>query len=76
MAEKNEIPKVSMANTKKELLDAYEAMKKQLKIREKESLDARKAQERMEKELAEASARAEVQGDPFKRLYDGRISKK
>ena len=43
MTESNKIPKVSMANTKKELLDAYEAMKKQLKIREKQRLDAQQA---------------------------------
>jgi len=70
MPENIEIPKVSMANTKKELLDAYETAKKQLKIREKERLDARKAQKQMEKELAAATAKAEVAGDPFKRLYD------
>ena len=70
MPEKTEIPKVSMANTKKELLDAYEPIKKQLKIREKERLDAQKAQKQMEKELAAATAKAEASGDPFKRLYD------
>jgi hypothetical protein len=43
MNDQNEIPQVRMTNRKKELMEAYEAMKQQLKGKEKQVLDAEKA---------------------------------
>lgn len=69
MTEKNDTPNVSMSNTKKEMLDAYQATKKQLQEREKQTLDAEKARKQMEKKVAEATADAQASQDPLQRLY-------
>jgi predicted nucleic acid-binding Zn-ribbon protein len=49
MSPSTEIPSVSMANTKKDLLDAYQAAKDRAEALGKELLDAEKARKRMEK---------------------------
>jgi chromosome segregation ATPase len=69
MTEKNDTPTVSMSNTKKEMLDSYQAIKKRLQEREKQTLDAEKARKQMEKKVAEATADAQASQDPLQRLY-------
>lgn len=69
MTEKNDTPNVTMSNTKKEMLDAYQAIKKRLQEREKQTLDAEKARKQMEKKVAEATADAQTSQDPLQRLY-------
>lgn len=68
---------VSMANTKKELLEAYEVAKKRLQSMDKNLLDAEKAQKRLQKQLAEATADAQSDQDPVQRLHSlrGAISR-
>ena len=69
MTELNDTPTVSMSNTKKEMLDAYQAIKKQLQEREKLVLNAEKSRKQMEKKIAEATADAQASQDPLQRLY-------
>jgi chromosome segregation ATPase len=69
MTELNDIPAVSMSNTKKEMLDAYQAIKKRLQEHEKQALDAEKSRKQMEKKIAEATADAQASQDPLQRLY-------
>jgi hypothetical protein len=71
---KKNIPVVSMSNTKKELIDAYEQMKKQLVASEKDLLDAQKARELAEKEAAVSVAEKAVEADPIKRIHELRSS--
>jgi hypothetical protein len=71
---KNSIPVVSMSNTKKELIDAYEQMKKQLVASEKDLLDAQKARELAEKDAAISVAEKAVEADPVKRIHELRSS--
>ena len=52
MENTSEVPQVSMANTKKELLEAYSAAKSLLKAKEKDLLDAEKARKALEKKAA------------------------
>mgnify|MGYP000240578530 CR=1 FL=1 len=47
MTEKTDLPNVSMTNTKKELLEAYEVAKKHFDGVNKELLDAEKARKRV-----------------------------
>ena len=49
MTEKTDLPNVSMTNTKKELLEAYEEAKEQFETLSKDLLDAEKARKRLEK---------------------------
>lgn len=70
MNDQIELPAVSMANTKKELLDAYEEAKKRFDSLNKDLLDAEKARKRMEKQLATATADAQAAQDPIARLHD------
>ncbi|MBW1708211.1 MAG: hypothetical protein JRJ86_24165 [Deltaproteobacteria bacterium] len=70
MPEPTETPHVTMANTKKEMLEAYQAIKDRLKARDKELLNAQKARKQMEKQLAAATADAEASQDPLQRLHD------
>jgi len=69
MTEQNDTPNVNMSNTKKEMLDAYQAVKKRLQEREKQTLNAEKARKQMEKKVAEATADAQASQDPLQRLY-------
>ena len=68
MTDQNQIPAVTMANTKKEMMDAYETAKQQLQAQEKELLNAEKTRKQMEKKLAEATADAQALQDPLQRL--------
>ncbi|MBW2154765.1 MAG: hypothetical protein JRH18_24275 [Deltaproteobacteria bacterium] len=70
MPDSNEIPSVTMANTKKEMLEAYQTVKNRLREREKELLNAQKARKQMEKQVAAATAEAEAAQDPLQRLHD------
>lgn len=70
MTDTTAIPNVSMANTKKEMLEAYKAVKSRLKANEKQLLDAAKARKEMEKQLALATAEAQATQDPVQRLQD------
>jgi chromosome segregation ATPase len=66
-----------MANTKKELLEAYEEAKKRVEMADKDLLDADKARKRLEKQVATATADAQAAQDPVQRLHDlrGAISR-
>jgi hypothetical protein len=77
MTDQADLPNVSMANTKKELLEAYQAAKKIYESQSKDLLDAEKARKRMEKQAAAATADAQAAQDPVKRLHDlrGAISR-
>lgn len=70
MNDQSELPAVSMANTKKELLDAYEIAKKRFDSLNKDLLDAEKTRKRLEKQAAVATADAQAAQDPVKRLHD------
>lgn len=72
-----DLPAVSMANTKKELLDAYEEAKQRFESLNKDLLDAEKARKRMEKQVVTATADAQAAQDPVTRLHDlrGAISR-
>ncbi|MBW2366632.1 MAG: hypothetical protein JRH15_01970 [Deltaproteobacteria bacterium] len=74
MTDQTDLPSVSMANTKKELLDAYVTAKKRSENLNKDLLDAEKARKRMEKKVASATADAQAAQDPIKRLQDLRGS--
>ena len=60
MTEKTDLPSVSMANTKKELLEAYEESKERFESLSKDLLDAEKARKRLEKKVATATADAQA----------------
>jgi len=77
MTEKTDLPNISMANTKKELLEAYEEAKERFESLSKDLLDAEKARKRLEKKMAAATADAQAAQDPLKRLQDlrGTISR-
>jgi hypothetical protein len=70
MNDQADLPAVSMANTKKELLEAYEIAKKRVENQSKDLLDAEKARKRMEKKVATATADAQAAQDPVQRLHD------
>ncbi|MBW1921028.1 MAG: hypothetical protein JRI81_12515 [Deltaproteobacteria bacterium] len=70
MNDSTEARQVTMANTKKEMLEAYQAIKTQLQMREKELIDAQKARKQMEEQLAAATAEAEASQDPLQRLHE------
>jgi len=77
MTDPTDVPNVSMANTKKELLEAYEAAKKRFDSLNKDLLDAKKTRKRLEKKMAEATADSEAAQDPVTRLHElrGAISR-
>ncbi len=77
MTEKTDLPNVSMTNTKKELLEAYEETKAQFENLSKDLLDAEKARKQLEKKVAAATADSQAAQDPLKRLHDlrGTISR-
>jgi len=66
-----------MTSTKKEMMDAYLAIKQQLKAKEKQLLDAEKARKQTENTMAESTAEAQLSQNPLQRLYDlrGAISR-
>ena len=69
MTEQTDSPPVSMSNTKKEMLEAYQAIKKRFQGQEKDVLNAEKARKQLEKKLATATADAQATQDPLERLY-------
>ncbi len=77
MTEKTDLPNVSMANTKKELLEAYEGAKRRFDNLSKDLLDAEKARKQLEKKVAAATADSQAAQDPLRRLHDlrGTISR-
>lgn len=77
MTQETELPSVSMANTKKELLDAYTTAKKRVDMLDKDLLDAEKARKRLEKQAAATTADTQAAHDPVQRLQDlrGAISR-
>ena len=58
MGNPSEVQQVSMTNTKKELLDAYQAAKRILKAQEKDLLDAEKARNKNVKRISSAVLRS------------------
>lgn len=64
----DEIPTMTMANTKREMLEVYEEMKSLLKAKEREALDAEREKERYRKEAAAAIAQTEQAQDPLERI--------
>jgi chromosome segregation ATPase len=70
MQSPSEVPQVTMANTKKELLEAYEAAKQILKAKEKDLLNADKARKALEKKAALATAEAQAAQDPVRRIHE------
>lgn len=77
MTQETELANVSMANTKKELLDAYQEAKKRVDTLTQDLLDAEKARKRLEKQAAATTADAQAAQDPVQRLHDlrGAISR-
>ncbi len=59
-----------MSNTKKELLEVYHELKKQLQAKHKALLDAEKARNQMELKVAQSEADKQSASDPLKRLHD------
>ncbi|EFK09597.1 conserved hypothetical protein [delta proteobacterium NaphS2] len=70
MNEKAQTPQISMTNTKKEMIEAYEAIKGVLKTREGELLDAEKSRKELEKKAALAAAEAQASQDPVQRIHE------
>lgn len=68
MPNSKDIPVVTMANTKKEMIEAYTSAKKHLQAQEKELLNAEKTRRQMAEKLAEATADAQASQDPLQRL--------
>jgi len=62
------IPAVSMANTKKEMLAAYQEMKRLMEEKKTELLDAEKHKERFKKQAAVAAADKAAEEDPVQRI--------
>jgi len=69
MTEKNESENISMTNTKKEMLEAYQNIKVRYQKREKDVFDAEKTRKMFEKKLAEAAADSQASQDPLERLF-------
>lgn len=77
MSDQNETTQLTMSNTKKEMMDAYLAVKQQLKAKEKQVLDAEKTKRQIENQMAETTAETQISQSPLQRLYDlrGTISR-
>ncbi len=70
MSQPDEIANMSMGNTKKELLEAYDHLKKKLKSHQKDLLDAENTRKQMEKKLNQAEAESQSSQDPVQRLHE------
>ena len=70
MSARNEIPAVSMSNTKKEMLDAYSEVKRRVETQKKELVTAEKARAEAENNVSLAVAEKEAESDPIKRLHE------
>jgi hypothetical protein len=64
------VPPISMANTKKEMLEAYTELKKLLRSKESELLDAKKIRAEQEREKRSAAAAEAVATDPVVRIAE------
>jgi len=64
------VPTVSLTNTKKELFEAYEIIKKRVVEQKQEILNVDKARKEAEKNAAQAVAEKETEKEPIKRLYE------
>jgi len=60
---------MSMTNTKKEMLEAYESVKSLIKAKEKELLDAEKTRKELEKKASLAAAEEQAAQDPVQRIH-------
>jgi hypothetical protein len=74
MSDQIETTQLTMSNTKKEMMDAYLAVKQQLKAKEKQVLDAEKARKQIENQMAETTAETQISQSPLQRLHDLRGS--
>ena len=70
----NGLPQIAMSNTKKEMIEAYGAMKKLLEARERELVSVEKAKKQFEKKAALAAAEVQAAQDPILRIHDLRSS--
>lgn len=70
MSEGEAVPAVTMANTKKEMLTAYQQMKQALQQQEKQLLDADKERARLKKAAAVATAERAAEEDPVARIHE------
>ena len=61
---------VSMSNTKKEMLDAYQSMKELIELKDKELVNLDKARKAAEKQASLAAAKAETERDPVRRIHE------
>ena len=65
-----DLPSISMANTKKEMLQAYSELKNQLQQLEDELLDAKKIREQQQRERTATAAAEAVASDPVNRIAE------
>ena len=70
MTASTDLPDVTMANTKKQMLDAYQEMKTLLTQREKATIDAERERDRFKKEAAQAAAERAAANDPVRQLHE------
>jgi len=68
--EKNDVPEISMANNKKDMLAAYQQAKAGLEQRQKRILDLEKEKEKLRKAASVAAADRAVAEDPARRIHD------
>ena len=64
------IPDVSMSNTKKEMLEAYQTVKSLIEEKDQQLLDAEKAKDKMRKEVTEEIASEALSKDPVERIQE------
>ena len=63
-------PQVSMSNTKKEMLEAYQSMKELIGLKDRELVDLDNARKAAEKQASLAVAKAATEGDPVRRIHE------
>ena len=63
-------PQVSMSNTKKEMLEAYQSMKELIGLKDRELVDLDNARKAAEKQASLAVAKAATEGDPVRRINE------
>ncbi len=69
MTENNDSPKINMSNTKKDMMEAYQIVKKRLMEKKKDALNADKARKSLEMKLAAETADSQAAQDPLERLF-------
>lgn len=70
MSSKPDAPALSMANTKKDMLEAYAELKKQLQLKQAELLDAKRLRGEQKREQTASAAEEAVATDPVTRIDD------